>query len=84
MAADDFGRVLVELLVSLISLERNPEPSSIPAEYVLRIAPVFGRFYTGKLVNFIAGHFFTVLAALSDPWYSKRKGKFFSEGSISI
>ena len=45
---DDFGRVLVELLVSLISLERNPEPSSIPAKYVLRIDSVFGRFTHGS------------------------------------
>ena len=34
----------LELLVSLISLERNPEPSFISAEYVSEIAPVFERF----------------------------------------
>ena len=31
-------------LVFLISLERSPEASSIPAEYVFEIVSVFGRF----------------------------------------
>ena len=29
-------------------LERSPEPSSFPAEYVLGIDPVFGRFASGR------------------------------------
>ncbi len=37
-----------ELLRFSYPLERSPEPSSIPAEYVLGIGPVFGRFTKGR------------------------------------
>ena len=50
MKTGDFERELVklELLSSPYSLERNPDASSIPAEYVLEITSVFGRFIHGS------------------------------------
>ena len=37
-----------ELLRFPYPLERSPKPSSIPAEYVFEIFPVFGRFASGR------------------------------------